>query len=217
MTSCLPLVLLGILLVGLLYPFVLLNVVALSFGKLGLTVAGGLLLLTISLVGGIVNLPVSRRRILVEPARRRWFFGFIYYHPPKVREQVLAVNVGGAIVPALFSAYLLTGPAPLLPTAAATAVVMVVARALARPIQGMGITMPAFVAPLTSAAAALLLAPHAAAPVAYVSGTVGTLIGADLLNLPAIRRMSAQTVSIGGAGVFDGVFLSGFLAVLLTG
>lgn len=215
MPSCLPL-LLGALLVAFLWPFILLNVATLSFAKLGLTPEGALALLALSLVGGIINIPISRRRILVEPARRRWFFGFIYYYPPQVREQVLAVNVGGAIIPVAFSVFLLSGLAPLVPAAAATLIVATISRLVARPVQGVGITMPGFVAPLASAASALLLAPEAAPAVAYISGTVGTLIGADLLNLPAIRRMRAQMVSIGGAGVFDGIFLSGILAVLLT-
>ncbi|WP_198171299.1 DUF1614 domain-containing protein [Actinoplanes awajinensis] len=44
----------------------------------------------------------------------------------------------------------------------------------------------------------------------------GTLIGADLTHLSAIRRMGAPLASIGGAGTFDGVFLSGVIAVLLA-
>jgi len=52
--------------------------------------------------------------------------------------------------------------------------------------------------------------------VAYVSGTMGTLIGADLLNLGKVAHMGAPMVSIGGAGTFDGVFLTGILAGLLA-
>ena len=51
---------------------------------------------------------------------------------------------------------------------------------------------------------------------AYVSGVLGTLIGADLTNLGAIKKIGAPVASIGGAGTFDGVFLSGIIAVLLT-
>jgi uncharacterized membrane protein len=214
--GCLPILVLGLLVVGILFPAVLLNLVALSFGRLGLTPEAGLVLLAISLVGGVVNLPISRRRVLVEPARRGWFFGFVFYRPPRVQERVLAINLGGAVVPVIFSAYLLWGTAPLWPSLAATALVATLARTVARPVRGVGITMPAFVAPLFSAIVALLLAPAAAPAVAYISGTVGTLIGADLLYLPQIRRMPAQMVSIGGAGVFDGIFLAGILAVLLT-
>jgi len=45
-----------------------------------------------------------------------------------------------------------------------------------------------------------------APPVAYVAGSMGTLIGADLLNLGQIARVGAPVVSIGGAGTFDGGF-----------
>jgi uncharacterized membrane protein len=212
----LPLAVLAALLVGLLYPAILLNIAALSFGRLGLTPQGGLVLLTASLLGSIVNIPISRRRIVVQAPRRGWFFGFIFYHPPRVLEQVIAINLGGAIIPTAFSVYLLSAVAPLSDALLATGFVAVLSRALSRPVQGLGITMPVFVAPLASAAAAVLLAPEAAPPVAYISGSLGTLIGADLLNWPAIRRMRGHMLSIGGAGVFDGVFISGILAVLLT-
>ena len=76
--------------------------------------------------------------------------------------------------------------------------------------------MPIFVAPLAAAAAGMILAPATPAVVAYVAGTLGTLIGADLLNLGRMRTIGAPIVSIGGAGTFDGGFLSGLLAVLLA-
>lgn len=216
MTSCLPIVVLAIFLLGILYPAILLNFVSLSFGRLGVSPEGGLFLLSASLLGSIVNIPISRRRILVRQPRRGWFFGLFFYHPPRVLEQVIAINVGGAVVPTLFSLYLLSAVAPPASALAATGIVALVSRAFARPVEGVGIAMPVFVAPLASAAAAVILAPTAAPSVAYISGSLGTLIGADLLHWPAIRRMRAQMLSIGGAGVFDGVFISGTLAVLLT-
>ena len=51
---------------------------------------------------------------------------------------------------------------------------------------------------------------------AYVGGSLGTLIGADLLNLGVVRGLGAPVASIGGAGTFDGIFLTGVLAVLLA-
>jgi uncharacterized membrane protein len=51
---------------------------------------------------------------------------------------------------------------------------------------------------------------------AYVIGSLGTLIGADLLNLGNIQGLGAPIASIGGAGTFDGIFLTGILAVLLA-
>ena len=52
--------------------------------------------------------------------------------------------------------------------------------------------------------------------IAYVSGVLGTLIGADLTNLDRIANLGAPVASIGGAGIFDGVFLTGIVAVLLA-
>jgi Protein of unknown function (DUF1614) len=43
------------------------------------------------------------------------------------------------------------------------------------------------------------------------------LIGADLLNLGAIQGLGAPIASIGGAGTFDGIFLTAILAVLIAG
>ncbi len=51
--------------------------------------------------------------------------------------------------------------------------------------------------------------------IAYVSGTLGTLIGADLLNLGKLSQLRVGSASIGGAGTWDGVFLTGILAVFL--
>jgi uncharacterized membrane protein len=111
---------------------------------------------------------------------------------------------------------LAVGPVRIGTTIAAVAVVTVAARFSARPVPGVGIVAPIWVSPLAAAACALLLAPQAPAPVAYVSGTLGTLVGADLLLLGRIRRLGAPLVSIGGAGTFDGIFLTGILAVLLA-
>ncbi|MFP6662614.1 MAG: DUF1614 domain-containing protein [Deltaproteobacteria bacterium] len=129
---------------------------------------------------------------------------------------IIAVNVGGALVPTGLAIYLITRTPDIAgPMLLATAVVTAVSYRVARPLKGVGITMPIFVAPLVAAAGAFLLAPASPAPIAYIGGTLGTLIGADLLNLRSIRMLGAPIVSIGGAGTFDGVFLSGLLAVLL--
>jgi uncharacterized membrane protein len=58
---------------------------------------------------------------------------------------------------------------------------------------------------------------HDYAPVlAYIGGTLGTLIGADILNMDKIKDLGAPVASIGGAGTFDGIFLSGIMGVLLA-
>jgi len=52
--------------------------------------------------------------------------------------------------------------------------------------------------------------------IAYVAGTIGTLLGADILNLDKVSRLGAPLVSIGGAGTFDGVYLTGLIAIFLV-
>jgi uncharacterized membrane protein len=69
---------------------------------------------------------------------------------------------------------------------------------------------------LVTALVALSLSSWNPAPLAYIAGSLGTLIGADLMNLGRVRSLGAPVASIGGAGKFDGIFLTGFVAVLLT-
>jgi uncharacterized membrane protein len=77
--------------------------------------------------------------------------------------------------------------------------------------------LPIFVPAIASALVAMVLSFRRAAPLAYIGGSLGALVGADLLNLNRVQGLSAPVVSIGGAGTFDGVFLTGILAVLLAG
>lgn len=192
------------------------NVATISFARLGLSPVGVLAFLTACAVGGLINIPISRQRVYVEEPRFGLPFLFFYYYPPKLQERVICINVGGAILPAALSLYLLVTRAPVVETILATLIVTMAAKCLARPVHGVGIIMPAFIPPLLAAAAALLLARHNAAPVAYISGTMGTLLGADLLNYRVLKNIGAQAVSIGGAGIFDGVFLVGIVAAFLS-
>jgi len=190
------------------------NVATLSFTKLGLSPNGAFLLLLASLIGGMINIPVSRHRYLVEQ-HGPLPMSFIFYYPPQVREQVIAINVGGAIIPILFSLYLLPR-APLAATILTAAVVTAVAKALSRPVPGIGIQLPAFIPPVVATITALILAGENAAPVAYIAGVWGTLVGADILNYHRFKHLGAHVLSIGGAGVFDGIFLVGIVAALLA-
>jgi uncharacterized membrane protein len=95
--------------------------------------------------------------------------------------------------------------------------VTVVVHRVAHPVPGLGIAVPNFVPALTAVAVALVLSRDSAAPLAYIAGSLGTLIGGDLLNIGRLQGLGAPVASIGGAGTFDGVFVAGILAVLLAG
>jgi uncharacterized membrane protein len=176
--------------------------------------------LGLSLLGSYINLPVAHlaaHRSVT--AGEISFFGMTYVVPvvQQTRATVLAVNVGGAIIPVCLSLYLLLKHHLFLLGAIGAAFVAAVTHYLAQPVPGFGIALPIFVPAVATAIIAVALTRRRAAPLAYISGSVGTLIGADLLNLGSIQALGAPVASIGGAGTFDGIFVTGLLAVLYAG
>jgi len=175
-----------------------LHVLHYAYAKLGLSSGAALLVLLASLIGSYFNIPVtelSQRE--VRSGEVIEFFGMRYIVPvvtdwPKT---VIAVNIGGAVIPTLLSLYLLIKNDILSSAAVATAVVMVVCYLLAQPVPGVGIAIPSLVPPIIAATTALLVAQRNVAAVAYVSGSLGTLIGADLLNLGKIQGLGAPVMS----------------------
>jgi uncharacterized membrane protein len=91
-----------------------------------------------------------------------------------------------------------------------------ISKFLARIVPGKGITVPVFAPPVLAALFALIFAPNFTSPAAFIIGTLGTLIGADLLNLKKAQKLSPVFLSIGGGGVFDGIFLVGIVSALLS-
>jgi uncharacterized membrane protein len=166
-----------------------------------------------------VNLPVARlRNRVVEVRRAVTVFGVRYLVPVLTRRNtIIAVNVGGALVPVLVSGYLIAHDRIGWQALAAVIIVGALVHLVARPVPGLGIAVPALLPGIFAAVVAVALHPAAVAGLAYAGGTLGTLLGADLVNLPKVRRLGAPVVSIGGAGTFDGVFITGIVAVLLAG
>jgi len=187
------------------------NLVTISFTKLGLSEWSVFWLFFFSLVGSFVNIPIYRRKIVFKKESFFWFF----FYPPRVGSQIICLNLGGAVIPMILSFYLLP-KAPLYPTLISFLIIVIFTKFLAKPVRGVGIAMPAFIPPFLSAILALIFSPHNPVPVAYISGTLGTLVGADLLNLSKLKYLNGQVLSIGGAGVFDGVFLVGVVAAFLA-
>jgi uncharacterized membrane protein len=116
----------------------------------------------------------------------------------------------------MLSLYLALKNRLVMKSALAVAAVALVTHHLAQPVRGVGITLPIFIPPIVAVVCSLLLSWRQAGPLAYVGGSMGTLIGADLMNLGRIQGLGAPVASIGGAGTFDGVFLVGIVAVLLA-
>ncbi|HZB93840.1 MAG TPA: DUF1614 domain-containing protein [Stellaceae bacterium] len=190
-----------------------------AYLRLGISPLAAMLVLLASLFGSYLNIPVAQlpaRQVL--SGQEIAFFGMHYVVPVVVDwpGTVIAVNVGGALVPAALSLYLFIKSRVWLRMIVATAVVAAIIHGLAHPVPGLGIAIPTFVPPAVTAVVSVLLSRSKAAVIAYVSGSVGTLIGADLLNLDKVQGLGAPVASIGGAGTFDGIFLTGILAVVLA-
>jgi len=202
-----------------LFFFVQIGALALAFTKIGISPQYMLSLFFLTLVGSAINIPIKRieEDQLCEEGVIS-FYGMRYRLPTPKQSctTILAINVGGAVIPILISLYILTKCQVPFRALLATAAMSAVIYKLARPIRGVGIGVPVLIPPVLAALIALILAPANAPPVAYISGTLGTLIGADLLNLKRITGLGSPVASIGGAGTFDGIFLTGIIAVLLT-
>jgi len=205
-----------ILFLPLLFILVYFNILTLGFAKLGISPEATIFILFLILIGSFINIPLAKKKLVYRVESR--FFGI--FRTPKIEAQAIAINLGGAIIPILLSFYFLflTGKSgfEIGPILIATILMIVISKFLAKTIPGRGVLLPAFIPPIFSALLALILAPEFAAPTAFISGVFGTLIGADLLNLRKARKYGGF-ISIGGAGVFDGIFLVGIVSALLAG
>lgn len=191
-----------------------------AYRRLGLSPNAALMLLLASLVGSYVNIPLAQLPSEhIEAHHAVDVFGMRYSLPIEVDwpGTIVAVNVGGAVVPLFLSLYLLVHNRIWIKGLIGAAIVAAAVHTMARPVSGVGVTVPLFVPPIVTAIVAMVLSRDLAAPVAYVSGSLGTLIGADIMNLGVINGLGAPIASIGGAGTFDGVFVVGVVAVLLAG
>ncbi|HKA91088.1 MAG TPA: DUF1614 domain-containing protein [Haliangiales bacterium] len=175
------------------------RVLTYAYRKVGVHPRYAFAVLLLSLVGSHLNIPL-----------------FAMGPVGAARPTVVMLNVGGALIPIIVSIYLLARTGMYARMAIGTAVIAVIVYNLAEIVPGLGIRVPMIAPPLIAAGVALILAFRRAPPLAYVSGSMGTLVGADLLNLTRVAQIGAPVVSIGGAGTFDGVFLTGLIAGLLA-
>jgi uncharacterized membrane protein len=191
-----------------------------AFAKLGLAPEVTLFLLIGSLLGTGINLPIYSLRtreaghLVMSPDRKPvWEI----FQPVREGKIVIAVNVGGCLIPVGLCLYFISlqliDPIRML---AGIAAITALSYKFSRLIPGMGVGMPIFLAPLASALVALVLDPQHAAHLAYISGVLGVLIGADILRLNTVVGLGAPIAAIGGAGTFDGIFITGIIAALLA-
>jgi len=208
-----------LLILGVVFILISINLIGLAFTKLGFPPQYSVLLLFLSLIGSHINIPINEitSREPISSGRVIDFYWFRYVIPDIEVEHrtMIAVNVGGGVIPVLISGFLITMANPV-EVLVGVFIMTVFIHRIARPVKGLGIAVPALLPPIVAAGTALLISPQNAPMIAYISGTLGSLIGADLLNLKKIPDLGTPVASIGGAGTFDGIFLTGIISVLLA-
>ena len=219
----LPLMLFLILLA--LLPLVFGQLFATALMKLRLEPLTAILLVMGIILGGGINIPlkrIARKNALVEDPLA--ILGLTSRWPwlQRVRQEtIIAVNVGGCLIPAGLAIYeiahlVFDSPQSLPWLAIAVAINTAICYRLAQPVSGVGIALPGLVPAAVAAISAFWLVPEQAPQVAFIAGVLGPLIGADLLHLRDIEALETGVASIGGAGTFDGIVLSGIVAAYLA-
>ena len=199
--------------------FVQFGVISIVFEKLGLSQSSAYTLLVASLIGSMINLPLFSIKSKTKKTQDiPYYYGFLREYFKKYRDKtVITVNVGGALIPVAFSIYLFQNNPIIWPeTFFAIMIMTAISYGVSRPIHGIGIGMPVFIAPICAALIAVIINPEYSAPLAYICGSVGVLLGADIFRINSIKQMELIVASIGGAGTFDGIFITGIIAVLLA-
>lgn len=220
-----------------LFIFLPVSIVAEAFSKLGLTSAQGVLMFIAILVGRTVNFPffTSERMVIVSKPQTFNYTMNASGQPMQVeqdtanevKKQVFLVNLGGCILPLLLCLTFLirlhmNGQAEGVYGYIGFAMLMVAGGCyvMAKADPFTGLRVPLFMPALMTFVSVFFFVPEPLRPVAaYVAGTMGTILGGNIVPLltPRVRNaVGTPEVAIGGAGTFGGVFVAGVLAVLLA-
>lgn len=185
----------------------------------GLSYGEAIIVFLLIVLGSMMNIPVYEKEgDVVE--KRYSFFGLMY--STRERNKItVAVNMGGCIIPLILASRLLIEfPVTLwVPVFAITSFIIYW---YARPVQGVGIALPTFIPPITATLISYMALVLFGGTVqdlpklAFSTGVISALFGADILHLKHLSKIGNGVMSIGGAGTFDGIFLTGVFAVFFS-
>jgi uncharacterized membrane protein len=157
------------------------------------------------------------------------FFGWITIPMFPYNGWWVGISLGGGIIPIIVCGILLRSRrVGISEGLIGMAIVAVITYFITRAEEGVGIVAdfpwaftPAVAAGLYSVST-FWIDVRKAAPLAYFSGVTGTLVGADVFHLQEILSFSPPAsdgfalLSIGGANIFDMVYMTGIVAVLIA-
>jgi uncharacterized membrane protein len=134
----------------------------------------------------------------------------------------VGISIGGALIPLIICGYFIRRKrVSLAELAIGILIVTYISYFITRAEEGVGIVadVPVAFAPAVAAGLfSLSVDIRQAAPLAYASGIIGTILGADMLHLNEILSFSPPAegfplLSIGGANIYDMVYITGIVAV----
>ena len=143
--------------------FLFVGVTEAAFERIGFSRAEFFVILFLTFIGSFVNIPIKKIQGTenVVDYEEVNFFWVTYRIPQFFRRQVstlVAINLGGAVIPILVSTYLLvTHPSLLTYSLIGVFFSSVVVRLVAQEVKGVGIVTPMFVPPLCAAVISLLI------------------------------------------------------------
>jgi uncharacterized membrane protein len=220
-------IILIIALIILIVPLLILGIIGAAFTRLGFSWITALAVILLILLGSGVNLPiyrVKRDTIRLSDADST-FFNADQNSGYKLWDIIVSVNLGGAILPLLISAYLLyradviSGSSLTFPVCAGVFAVSVITFISTRSSPHAGLRVPLLIPALTALLISLLLnggVGLTAAVPAFVSGVVGTLLGGNIAHLLKVRDLDIAQISIGGEGTFAAIFICCILPTLIA-
>jgi uncharacterized membrane protein len=204
-------------------PLILMDFMIIALSKLEISSDIGIAIAFCIILGSLINIPLKRVKTVSKiPIDLRQLYGLNRFFTRRIlqkNEMTIAVNFGGCVVPLALAlhqlTHLFTAEIILMPILVIIINVIICYR-LSEVKAGVGILLPAFVPGIIAALCALILSPENPSSVAFCAGILGPLIGADILRLKHIIALGSGSASIGGAGIFDGIVISGFVALLLS-
>jgi uncharacterized membrane protein len=211
-----------------LLPVLFYEVMRRSLVELGIAPEWAFVFFLATLAGGWIDIPLRRvpsgRIVRTDRLAVFGLAGALPHLTDLRRHSVIAINVGGAVIPGVMAAWQLIRLARMEEHAFGTMTALAICAGinvwvswkLARPIPMVGIAVPGLVPGLVAAASAIFLAEDHAPTVAYVAGVLGPLLGGNILHLRDVGRVPIGLFSIGGAGAFDASVFSSVLAAFLA-
>jgi len=220
-----------LLLIGLLViliPLLIFGIIGIAFTRLGFSWITALVVVFLMLFGSFINLPVytiHRDMVRAREPGSNGNAGSSPWRSSPVWDTTISVNLGGGIIPVCIAVYLVyraiavSGIFLVPAVSICIIVVAAIVRFSTQPVNSIGIHVPTIIPALSSLVIGILLSGGhglVAAVIALAGGTLGTLLGGNLLNINRLPDLDISDFVIGGSGTFGAIFLCCLLPALVA-